>query len=178
MINETTIRRSLERQPRQTAGYKQLVRELHAKGNERRELEQRLKEMVRRGELVEAARDRYLLPARASGPNLIVGRLNMHRDGYGFVLPENGPRKAEIAGDIFINPQATGNAMHGDRVLVELTAVRDDGRAEGRICAWWDGLIQPWWALSITGYGKLRRSHGREGAAGDRDPLGRRTAAG
>lgn len=133
MITDTAILRRIERQPKQTAGYKQLVRELGAKGNDRRELERRLAELVRRGTLVESARDRYSLPRRAISRNMIAGRLSMHRDGYGFVLPQSGPRKDELTGDIFIPPSSTGNAMHGDRVMVELTAVRTDGHGEGRV---------------------------------------------
>src|SRR5947208_309380 len=61
----------------------------------------------------------------------------MHRDGFGFVLPDPASLderlKARIQGDIFIPPPAVGSAMHGDRVLVEITAIRPDGRAEGRI---------------------------------------------
>ena len=41
--------------------------------------------------------------------------------------------KSRLAGDIFIPPHAIGNAMHGDRVLVDIAAIRPDGRAEGRI---------------------------------------------
>ncbi len=71
------------------------------------------------------------------GRNLLVGRLTMHRDGFGFVIPEatslDDSLKARLAGDVFIPPHATGSSMHGDRVLVEVTAVRTDGRAEGRI---------------------------------------------
>ena len=57
----------------------------------------------------------------------------MHRDGYGFVIPNPG-QQLELTGDIYINPQAMGSAMHGDQVLVELSRRRDDeSRAEGRI---------------------------------------------
>jgi len=69
--------------------------------------------------------------------NLLVGRLTMHRDGFGFVIPEatslDASLKARLASDVFIPPRATGSSMHGDRVLVEVSAVRPDGRAEGRI---------------------------------------------
>src|SRR5208282_2591693 len=69
--------------------------------------------------------------------NLLVGRLTMHRDGFGFVIPEatslDASLKARLAGDVFIPPHAIGSSMHGDRVLVEVSAVRTDGRAEGRI---------------------------------------------
>src|SRR5580704_6514012 len=69
--------------------------------------------------------------------NLIIGRLTMHRDGYGFVIPEatsvDASLKARLAGDVFIPPHAIGSSMHGDRVFVEVGTVRPDGRAEGRI---------------------------------------------
>ena len=68
---------------------------------------------------------------------MLVGRLSMHRDGFGFVIPDasslDASLKARLAGDVFIPPHATGSSMHGDRVLVEITAFRADGRAEGRI---------------------------------------------
>ena len=73
----------------------------------------------------------------SKGHNLLIGRLTMHRDGYGFVIPEadslHANLKARLAGDVFIPPHAIGSSMHGDRVLVEIGAVRPDGRAEGRI---------------------------------------------
>src|SRR6185437_11064456 len=60
-----------------------------------------------------------------------------HRDGFGFVLPEAGSPdealRARLSGDVFIPPPAIGAAMHGDRVLVEVGAIKPDGRAEGRI---------------------------------------------
>src|SRR6202158_2598900 len=69
--------------------------------------------------------------------NMLVGRLTMHRDGFGFVIPDptslDANLKARLAGDVFIAPHATGSSMHGDRVLVEVGTVRTDGRAEGRI---------------------------------------------
>ena len=81
--------------------------------------------------------ERYAIPQAAKGRNMLVGRLTMHRDGYGFVIPEatslDENLKARLAGDVFIPPHAVGSSMHGDRVLVEVSAVRNDGRAEGRI---------------------------------------------
>ena len=69
--------------------------------------------------------------------NMLVGRLTMHRDGFGFVIPDSASLdanlKARLAGDVFIAPHAIGSSMHGDRVLVEVGTIRSDGRAEGRI---------------------------------------------
>jgi len=61
----------------------------------------------------------------------------MHRDGFGFVIPDPqsipAQYKDRIAGDIFIPPHLIGNSMHGDRVLVDIANIRPDRRAEGRI---------------------------------------------
>ncbi len=133
MLTDQAILRQIERQPHASAGYKTLVREMHLKGDERRQLAERLQGLVKRGRLVETGRDRFTLAGQAAAKqNLIAGRLTMHRDGYGFVIPNAGQR-GTISGDIFIPPNAIGSAMHGDQVLVELGRKRDDGRAEGRI---------------------------------------------
>src|SRR5579871_375326 len=132
MITDSAILKKIERQPRQSAGFKQLVRELGLHGDQRRELSARLSQLVQRGDLV-ASDTRYAIPKAKPGKGLVVGRLTMHRDGYGFVIPDSKSLKDRISGDIFINPQAIGPAMHGDQVLVELGPVRGDGRAEGSI---------------------------------------------
>ena len=120
MISEKLIENHLERLPHRSAGYKQLLRELGLHGAERRELEEKLAAMVERGKLVLTDRDRYSLPAEAANRNLLVGRLTMHRDGYGFVVPESRELREQLGGDIFISPAELGSAMHGDQVLVEL----------------------------------------------------------
>src|SRR5262249_12243894 len=60
-----------------------------------------------------------------------VGRLQMHRDGYGFLISD---RPIEgLAGDIFIPPESAEKAMHGDRVVVRISRIESDGRADGEI---------------------------------------------
>ena len=137
MLSDSAILRKIERQPKKSAGYKQLVRELGLHGNERKELSGRLQKMVSRGELAQVDSDRYAIPQPAAGKNLVAGKLSQHRDGFGFVIPDlasaSGDLKSRLSGDIFIPPHAIGPAMHGDRVLVEVVNIRDGGRAEGRI---------------------------------------------
>ncbi len=150
MPTDQAILSHIERQPHRSAGFKQLVREMNVRGPERRQLAERLQALVEGGRLIETGRDRYTLAEHATAhQNLIAGRLTMHRDGYGFVIPNPGQRST-FSGDIYINPQSIGSAMHGDQVLVELGRKRDtpgspargglaragvggDGRAEGRI---------------------------------------------
>jgi ribonuclease R len=78
--------------------------------------------------------------AAAAGParrdsSTITGRLVAHRDGYGFVVPDEPVPGME--GDLFIGRDRMGDAMHGDRVEARIErrsqGVRGGGRAEGRI---------------------------------------------
>jgi ribonuclease R len=137
MLSDSIILKKIQRQTKQTAGYKQLVRELGLPGAERKHLNERLQKMVASGQLVPVDSDRYAIPQAASGKNLVAGKLSQHRDGFGFVIPDlasaSANLKSRLSGDIFIPPHAIGSAMHGDRVLVEIGNIRDGGRAEGRI---------------------------------------------
>jgi ribonuclease R len=137
MLSDSAILKKIERQPKHQAGFKQLVRELGVHGEDRRQLSERLQSLVNSGQLRQVDSDRYAIPQQASGKNLIVGSLTMHRDGFGFVIPDakslDARLRGRISGDIFIPPPFIGSAMHGDRVLTEITAIRADGRAEGRI---------------------------------------------
>jgi ribonuclease R len=137
MLGEPEILRYIGKQPKHTAGFKQIVHDLGVRGRDRRDVESLLKGMTRQRKLVAIGKDRWALPTSASSQNLVIGRLHMHRDGYGFVTPDQDslpPRaQGKLQGDIFIPPPEIGTAMHGDQVLVELGAIRQDGRGEGSI---------------------------------------------
>jgi ribonuclease R len=78
-------------------------------------------------------------PLRSSARDEVRGRLVLHHDGYGFVVPD--VPMPQLDGDVFIPPDAVEDAMHGDHVLVKLQRVSDfrgggargGQRAEGRI---------------------------------------------
>src|SRR5438552_14642221 len=107
-LSEREILKQIERQPKHAAGYKQLVREMGLHGRGRRDLEDHLKNLIRSRQLVEIGRDRYALPKSASSKNLVTGRLTMHRDGFGFVIPDSDSLKQQIEGDIYVSPMAIG----------------------------------------------------------------------
>jgi ribonuclease R len=130
-MTDRELLRRIERSAGQRAGYKQLVRELGlGGGRERRMLVEQLNRLAARGELIRPDRDHWALP-QAARNNLLAGRLDVHRDGFGFVRPE--ARQAGGDDDIFIPPNEMNGAMQGDQVLVELAPPRPDGRRSGRI---------------------------------------------
>src|SRR6266404_59851 len=66
--------------------------------------------------------------------NSLSGRLILHQDGYGFVVPDDP--MPQLDRDVFIPRDAVGDAMHGDHVQIELGRVSPGPagqRAEGRI---------------------------------------------
>jgi ribonuclease R len=119
------------------AGYKQLVRELGlAGGRERRLLLEQLARLTVRGTLAKLDREHWSIPRPlGTRDNLAAGRLDLHRDGYGFVRP-NARQATQTSGpqeDIFIPPNEINGAMQGDQVLVEVEPPKADGRRMGRI---------------------------------------------
>jgi ribonuclease R len=143
--------RLIERSPGHRAGYKQLIRELGlGGGRERRLLLEQLARITARGELVKTESEQWSLPAavpektkrvkrgevelpvehRATRDRLVAGRLDLHRDGYGFVRPTQSTSRDD---DLFIPPNELNGAMQGDEVLVDEAPPGRDGRRSGRI---------------------------------------------
>jgi exoribonuclease R len=68
---------------------------------------------------------------KKKSPRLIHGRLSVHRDGYGFVTPEEPV--PGLKGDIYLGKEEADRAMHGDRVALRIKRLEGDGRAHGEI---------------------------------------------
>ena len=98
---------------------------LDLSAGERKALGKALKDLVKEGSLVQLKGGRFALPKKV---NLVVGRLSVHRDGYGFVLPADGGRD-----DLFIPARHIRPAMHGDLVVARLENSIRSGRPEGRV---------------------------------------------
>ncbi len=118
--------------PHGRATYKQLIRELGVRGDQRRDLERLLAGLVERGRLIETRSGHYVLAERQG--EYVSGKLVLHRDGYGFVIPDQPQRlaargaEAGTIPDIYVSAESAAGAMHGDRVLVRLK-----GPSEGRL---------------------------------------------
>jgi ribonuclease R len=106
----------------------ELLQLLRIPKEERPAFRRRLKHLASTGALIETRGKHYGLPDRM---HLIVGRLDMNPQGYGFVRPERPVE--DVKGDIYVAGVNLQDAMHGDRVVVRLEGVRDGGRAEGKV---------------------------------------------
>jgi len=115
--------------PHGRATYKQLVKELRLQGGERDALEEALERLAVKGLVVELRSGHYV--ATAGSREYAAGRLSLHRDGFGFLVPDRAVEG--VAGDIFLPPAEAAKGMHGDRALARLTRIAGDGRAEGEI---------------------------------------------
>jgi ribonuclease R len=87
-------------------------------------LRRRLKAMIRDGQLVKNRRGAYGLPSKM---DLIAGRVSAHRDGFGFLIPDNG------GADLYLSSRQMRTVLHGDRVLASVTGVDERGRREGAV---------------------------------------------
>jgi ribonuclease R len=67
-------------------------------------------------------------PAPPAASGLIVGSVQAHADGYGFLTPDDGSKK-----DIYLGHETMRNALNGDTVSVRLLGVDNRGRKEGEI---------------------------------------------
>ncbi len=147
------------------AGYKQLVRELGlGGGRERRLLLEQLARLTAAGALVKADSDHWSLPEAATArTSLIPGRLDLHRDGFGFVRPSPGStaqsdsaRGGSDSSDIFIPPAELNGAMQGDLVLVELLPSRTSGPNAGKRAG---RIVQIAHRRNPTVVGRFRYAH-------------------
>ena len=128
-MTDAALLAHITRLPHAKANFKQLVRELGAKGGARENLELSLARLLARGDLVELRPGHYVVTARTR--EYAIGRIHKHRDGYGFLISEQ-PVEG-IKGDIYIPADSARQAMHGDRVLVRIARIEADGRADGEI---------------------------------------------
>src|SRR5882762_4903465 len=139
------------------ASASEIAQGLHLKKTDNRPLFKMLSKLKKRRAIEELPGGRYRLPSRKAereasgqkspqdaarhpqspplaGRDEVKGRLVLHHDGYGFVVPDSP--MPTLDGDVFIPPNAIQDAMHGDHVLAKiqrLGGVTGAQRAEGRI---------------------------------------------
>jgi ribonuclease R len=128
-MTDAALLEFISRQPHGRTTLKHLFRELGSRGENRRELESALDRLAAKGEVIELRNGHYAAASRSR--EFAAGRVSMHREGYGFLIPDQ-PIQG-ISGDLFLGRDATKGAMNGDRAIAKITFVGKDGRAEGEI---------------------------------------------
>lgn len=98
--------------------FKDLVGILQVPRNAKIELKVALEQMISEGKIMLDADGKYNLP----GDNVKVGTFSGTQRGFGFVILEGEEE------DIFIPESATKGALHGDKVMVTVTAEKQSGR--------------------------------------------------
>ena len=120
----------IEKQPQGKTGLKHLFKVLGVHGDARVAMETALDRMAARGDLIALPNSTYVAASRSR--EFIAGRVTIHRDGYGFLIPDKPPEG--VTGDIYLARDATRGAMHGDRAIGRITGTgRSGGRAEGEV---------------------------------------------
>jgi len=127
MLSTAQILELIRQKVHHPASTRELMQALKIPREERPAFRRHLKLLADLGELVQVRGRRYGL---ADKMDLVVGRLEAHASGYGFVVPD---RAGESAGaDVYVAASNLKQAMHADRVVVRVEHMRD-GRPEGRI---------------------------------------------
>ncbi len=84
----------------------------------------RLNAMERDGQIKQDKSGQYAL---ANQDSFITGRVSSHRDGYGFLIPDDGSE------DLFLPEREMQRVLHGDKVTARIVGTDRRGRLEGGI---------------------------------------------
>lgn len=123
-INKENVLRLLRENGSEPLQFRVLMQHFSVTKAGRARFKSFMDKLVADGDLLILKGNRYAIPG---DKDVITGKLTTHRDGYGFVAPDEGGE------DIFIPARYLRENLHGDRVEVRVTAHRRDGKREGRI---------------------------------------------
>ena len=127
MLNSDQLLTAIRERIDHPATARELLQRLKIPREQRATVKRLLTGLVEQGHLIQTRGNRFGLPDRM---NLVIGRVQTHPRGFGFVIPD---RPVEgFAGDIFIAGGNLNQAMHGDRVVARIERSTEE-RAEGRI---------------------------------------------
>jgi ribonuclease R len=127
MLNREQILKLLRDKVTHPATPRELIRTLKIHREERATFRRLMKALVATGELVQTKGGRVGLPDKM---DLVVGRLETHASGFGFVVAD---KTTDDAADVYISAGNIKEAMHGDRVLARIERRTIENRLEGRI---------------------------------------------
>jgi ribonuclease R len=127
-VTREEILEAFETTVKHPASARELVQILKIPREARVTFRRHLQRLAAEGSLVLVRGHHFSLPGTADA---IVGVLQMHPDGYGFVIPEH--ERDRDGGDVYVSPAGLKEAMHGDRVAARVERRHTAHRREGRI---------------------------------------------
>lgn len=101
-----------------------IAQRLGVKPEELDGMTRRLAAMERDGQIKQNKSGQYSL---GNQDDSITGRVSSHRDGYGFLIPDDGSE------DLFLPEREMQRVLHGDRVTARIVGTDRRGRLEGGI---------------------------------------------
>jgi ribonuclease R len=104
----------------------ELVAVFDIKRNEYNAFKKTLRMMENEGFIIRTKKDRYMIAENShEEEGLIIGTLQVHAKGFGFLIPEEEGQK-----DVFIPSNCMNGAMNGDKISVKIT--REDTHTKKR----------------------------------------------
>ncbi|MCK8828467.1 ribonuclease R [Natroniella acetigena] len=125
MSTKRTVLNFMREQAYKPLMFEELVKVFEIPNTERKMFEDVLNEMEQEGLIIKNRKDRYGVPERM---NLVVGRLQGHTKGFGFLIPDNPEQQ-----DIYINLNDMNGAMHNDKVVVRIMGGKGTEKLSGEI---------------------------------------------
>jgi len=102
----------------------EIAEALDVGSEQRKELRRTLRDLIEEHKIIKLDRRHYSLPPQAK---VIVGRVQAHPNGYGFLIPEDSRLS-----DIFLPQREVRDLMHRDRVALHLSKRERGGRHGSR----------------------------------------------
>jgi ribonuclease R len=100
---------------------RELMRRLVVDRRHRMAFKRIVRDLISRGKIAKIGRNRYAL---ADGSASVVGRVQRHAEGFGFLVPDSG------SGDLYVHPRHLESVFHGDRVRARVVRRHGRGRDE------------------------------------------------
>jgi ribonuclease R len=115
----------MEEQAYKPMNLKELAYIFGIKKGEIEDFKTTLREMVEQGLIIKNRKKLFGLPEKMG---LVVGKLQGHQKGFGFVIPQ------DESPDVFITSSFMNGAMNGDKVIAKVTREQNNGKKrEGEI---------------------------------------------
>jgi len=120
---EEVIKRIKNNFPKQSFSLDDLRRLPYFKGISPKQLKKILRKIKDSGDIVFIGKNRYILEENIK---VLAGTVSFHRDGYGFLIPEDNAER-----DVFLPPRTLKDIYDGDKVLVRV--LEKQNKIEGEV---------------------------------------------